>query len=90
MPIANLEEAKELDPYLERMVTATSTDKVLDAVRALWVERLDFESVQSSVALHGDGLPLAPPVSPLAKAFRWSRSSCRRPAVSSLVACATP
>ena len=57
MPVVDLLEAKDLDGALEAVLTAPSWDGAVQRLRALFVERLDFDPASGVVPLRDKELP---------------------------------
>ena len=57
MPIIDLVDGNDLNAAIERMLTARSDGDALARLRAVFVERLDFEPETGTVPLHDTDLP---------------------------------
>ena len=57
MPVVDLLEARDLDGALEAVLTTPSWDGAVQRLRALFVERLDFDPASGAVPLRDKELP---------------------------------
>ena len=55
MPIANVQDAREVDRSIQNILAAPNLDEQLRTIRSLFVEVLDFERADQRVSLESAG-----------------------------------